>query len=288
MVRLKTPDNIALKVTNMDKLPHFCRFWLLGILTSIVLYGAWPAASAESADDSVQESFTKGLSFLNFQNRTVDLDKAARWFRKIVRDGHTEAQFYLALIHYLDPKGPVPYYEAVEWMSQAARRGHPIAKVLAGNGTELHELAQLLAGRDAKMADAQYYLGLMYLRGVGLYPSVDTAVQLFAAAAVRGHAEATASLRKMSPERLYTAAPMYFVLGDKEMGARVLLIAAENGHVPAQRAVGVLYRKGLGVQQDFGEAARWLQRAADQGDREAGVELNDLMELGRSGGKSRR
>jgi ATP-dependent protease ClpP protease subunit len=44
---------------------------------------------------------------------------------------------------------------------------------------------------------------------------------------------------------------------------------AEQGHVAAQFNLGVLFEKGLGVAQDYAEAARWYMKAAEQGDAEA-------------------
>jgi len=43
------------------------------------------------------------------------------------------------------------------------------------------------------------------------------------------------------------------------------LKAAEQGYVPAQAAVGMLYAIGKGVQQDYVEAAKWWTRAAEAG-----------------------
>jgi TPR repeat protein len=41
--------------------------------------------------------------------------------------------------------------------------------------------------------------------------------------------------------------------------------AAERGNSAAQDNVGFFYMNGMGVQQDFAEAMRWLRKAADQG-----------------------
>ncbi len=38
------------------------------------------------------------------------------------------------------------------------------------------------------------------------------------------------------------------------------------GNTGAQNQLGDLYRKGDGVEQDYSEALRWYQRAADAGD----------------------
>jgi len=44
---------------------------------------------------------------------------------------------------------------------------------------------------------------------------------------------------------------------------------AEAGDARAQFDIGSMYERGLGVRQDYGEAARWYRRAAEQGDVDA-------------------
>ena len=44
------------------------------------------------------------------------------------------------------------------------------------------------------------------------------------------------------------------------------LKAAEQGHVPAQSAVAMMYATGKGVQQNYAEAGRWWIKAAEGGD----------------------
>jgi ATP-dependent protease ClpP protease subunit len=55
---------------------------------------------------------------------------------------------------------------------------------------------------------------------------------------------------------------------------------AEKGHVAAQFNLGVLFEKGLGVAQDYAEAARWYMKAAEQGDAEAQYNVAVLYENG--------
>jgi ATP-dependent protease ClpP protease subunit len=55
---------------------------------------------------------------------------------------------------------------------------------------------------------------------------------------------------------------------------------AERGNVPAQFNLGVLFEKGLGVGQDYAEAARWYMKAAERGDEEAQYNVAVLYEKG--------
>ena len=45
--------------------------------------------------------------------------------------------------------------------------------------------------------------------------------------------------------------------------------AAEQGDAKAQSHLGLMYDEGLGVSQDYAEAARWFRLAAEQGDANA-------------------
>ena len=46
-------------------------------------------------------------------------------------------------------------------------------------------------------------------------------------------------------------------------------VAAEQGDIDAQIALGGMYSLGMGVKQDVSQAAKWFQKAAEQGDVEA-------------------
>lgn len=53
---------------------------------------------------------------------------------------------------------------------------------------------------------------------------------------------------------------------------------AERGDVPAQTALGVMYREGLGVQLDENEALAWFRRSARQGHALAQFELGAIYQ----------
>ena len=52
-----------------------------------------------------------------------------------------------------------------------------------------------------------------------------------------------------------------------------LVELADQGSVGAARTLATAYRDGRGVEEDYDEAARWLERAAELGDEAARVEL---------------
>jgi TPR repeat protein len=79
-------------------------------------------------------------------------------------------------------------------------------------------------------------------------------------------------------------------LGDPETGVmtavqtvRLFQIAAVRGYVRAQRCLGIMYLKGIGVEKDAVRGEYWLLKAAEQGDGEAMYALSELYSLGADG-----
>ena len=57
--------------------------------------------------------------------------------------------------------------------------------------------------------------------------------------------------------------------------------AAEQGHVPSQYNIGVMYKKGQGVDINFKEAAKWYLKAANQGYTEAQYNIGAMLYEGK-------
>lgn len=60
---------------------------------------------------------------------------------------------------------------------------------------------------------------------------------------------------------------------DYTEAAKWYRLAAQQGHTKAQNNLGVAYRGGKGVPQDYAEAASWFRRAAERGDIKAILNL---------------
>jgi TPR repeat protein len=58
--------------------------------------------------------------------------------------------------------------------------------------------------------------------------------------------------------------------------AKELRKLAEEGNTTAQNGIGLLYREGAGVPQNYGQAKEWFEEAAKQGHAEAQVNLGTL------------
>jgi uncharacterized protein len=68
---------------------------------------------------------------------------------------------------------------------------------------------------------------------------------------------------------------------DYREAARWYQSAAEQGQLEAEYNLGVLYAEGQGVLQDYRLAARWYRLAAEQGERDAQLNLAALYATGK-------
>jgi TPR repeat protein len=71
-----------------------------------------------------------------------------------------------------------------------------------------------------------------------------------------------------------------FRTDDFETARRYWAPLAEDGHAEAQLFMGVLYRHGLGVDEDPVKSAYWYERAANNGNVDAQGHIGFLYELG--------
>jgi len=67
----------------------------------------------------------------------------------------------------------------------------------------------------------------------------------------------------------YDSAKAAYKAGDYETAYKRLLPLAKAGGAKAQNLLGVMYSEGLNVEQDYTEAFKWFQKAAEQGDANA-------------------
>lgn len=125
----------------------------------------------------------------------------------------------------------------------------------AGADVKLNELRPLAANGDAR---AQYELGFMYDRGLGVPQNYKEAASWYLKAAEQGNASAQFYLGQMYdvgkgvPQGYQEAASWYSK-------------AAEQGEALAQLYLGFLYDHGQGVPVDMVQAYKWYSLAAAAG-----------------------
>ena len=111
-------------------------------------------------------------------------------------------------------------------------------------------------------ASAQFNLGMLFWKGVGVRKDSQEAVRLFRLAADQGLAQAEFQLGLMREQG--SGLPQ-----DYAEAQRMYQLAASRGDSDAENGLASLYEQGYGVQQDPARAAKWYQLAVQQGVPEA-------------------
>ena len=137
------------------------------------------------------------------------------------------------------------------------------AERLAADGEE-DDAAELLR-HAARMGlpEAQYRLGLAYLRGRGLEADAHEAARWFRVAVrTGGHARAAAELARMLEQGRGVGR-------DEREARRLYAFAAGKGVADAMYRLAVMLAEGRGGPENLEEAAHWASRAAGAGVHEA-------------------
>ena len=178
---------------------------------------------------------------------------------------------------------PQNYAEAAKWFSRAAGREFKRRKLSEQERTSIFMQSLLNLSTpnyecpvdldcygNQCIASSQYYLGFMYLHGLGVKQDYGESVKWLGKAAEFGHeaAEYLLGLAYSSGQGIGQ---------DFEEAAEWYRKSAEQGIAAAQKSLGDLYNDGKGVEQDQSEAAKWYMKAAKQGNAEARDRLQEIF-----------
>lgn len=141
----------------------------------------------------------------------------------------------------------------------------------AGNYEEAMRLWHPLAEKNN--ADAQYNLGIMYMKGLGVEQNDKRALIWFKRAAALEHDDA-----------MYNLGVLYMQGSGVVRSPKDALYwwqqSASRGNPFAQYNLGVLYAYGTAVAQNTDQAIYWWERAARQGQPEAQQALHRMYSEG--------
>lgn len=148
------------------------------------------------------------------------------------------------------------------------------------------------AAADAGQAEAQFDLGVLYAKGLGVSRDLPEAASWYRKAAEQGNAEAQFALGQMyargwgvprdiadairwmemassvdsdGPPTDWLTDEGYGIEQDPEQAAYWYRQAADHGHPEAQYSLARLYASGKGVKKDEEQAERWVSASAGQG-----------------------
>jgi TPR repeat protein len=222
----------------------------------------WYRLAAEQGN--IISQFHMGYMYNNGEGVPQDYKEAVKWYRLAAEQGHASGQFALGVIYSKGQEGvPQDYKEAVKWYRLAAEQGH---------------------------APGQFALGVIYSKGQeGVPQNHKEAVKLLLKSVegkknirniIQGLNSRKVSLVQMIASRNLNVARKAQKLIRTNYHKWHKQIA-EQGDSYAQRFLGASYYLGLGVTQDYAEAAKWYKKAAEQEDRVAQKILGAMYEKGK-------
>ncbi len=119
------------------------------------------------------------------------------------------------------------------------------------------------------LAPAQFRLGALYEKGVGVRKDLATARDLYRSAAEKGHGKAMHNLAVLYAEGVDGKA-------DYRRAAQWFRKAADRGVTDSQYNLAILYARGVGVEQNFAESYKWFSLAARNGDNDAAKKRDEI------------
>lgn len=214
----------------------------------------------------VMADFEDGL----FASHKGDYVTAFREFRSLAEKGHAKAQLHLGIMYEMGLGVKQDYSEASKWYQQAAIQGDKEAQKklveMRKKGLTNTYPPPVPDNYQGNITDpqAQYDLGVMYFKGIGVEKNSTTAYRWFHMAANQGHARAQNDLavmlsRGIGVSQSNSEAYVWFMK------------AAEQGFADSQFNLGLLlsHGKGQGMPQHFILAYMWFEIAAQNGILEA-------------------
>lgn len=215
---------------------------------------SWNRKAAELGNPEAQ--LQMGIAYVCADGVEQDLKKAFDWYMKSAMQGNANAQNYVGGA-YADGDGvDVDKEAAVEWLWKAAEQNQTAAirklRKLGGRG-----LDEFLKCLDPDADDMKWWK-----------------FQKIVSDAQRGDVQA-----------IYDLGDALFcgkcgAIENERASIKWYKMAAEKGHVIAQKELGDIYSSDNTIEMDNNEALKWYRMAAEQGDGTAQYWCGDLLEHG--------
>lgn len=172
-------------------------------------------------------------------------------YLKDAKQGSLSAQYYFGVCNMTGNGVIKNTEEGIKWFQKAAEQGNKEAiKALK----ELNLYAQSSNAHEPTDAQAQYELGLRYVKGDGFEKDCLKGVDLYLKAAKQGHAKAQNNLG------------FCYLIGSGVKKNEFEAIkwfreAAEQGDADGQYNLGICYEKGFGIEKDHAASMILLNKA---------------------------
>lgn len=293
----------------------------LGVKKNPAEAAAWYRKAADQGLARAQANL--GILYETGVGVEQDFDKAVYWYREATKQDYARGQTLLGRMYEQGLGVAQDSQQAMEWYRKAAAQDYakastfledlekqqgkspgrqPAPPTTFGKQADLATIEQAAADGEA---EAQNYLGLLYLSGNQVRHDPAEAFRWFQLAADQGSIDAQNNLALMYLNGQGTKKDTAKAIGWLEKTAALGNIAAQNNlghiyfdgrsvaidyskaafwlekavaqnHAPAQTTLAGMYLAGQGVAVDRDKAISLLQAASNQGDENAAAQLRQL------------
>ena len=233
----------------------------------------------------IASRYTEGLC-----GTEKDWKEAAYWLRKGAEMGDDYCQHWLGNLYAAGEGVPLDKAEAAKWWRMAADQDEQWSQCylgelyLKGDGVPQDKAEAVRLFRAATSDDAWiafFNLGLCYFNGDGVEKGEAEGVMWIQEAAYGGEGKAIDWLNEAAEKGYEPAKKALEEIEDEDFYHKRLVFRdyqqdAEEGDSEAQYNLGICYLNGDGCPQDRAKAARWFQKAAEQGNEDAKAALAEL------------
>jgi len=269
-----------------------------------------------------EAQFELGNFYYYGYNDSKDVKEAIKWYKSAAQDRHARAQLQLGKIYYAGLKIKADKEEGKKWLDLAYENGVQEAREIlntVGKNSTSKKPAQTakapakkssssrvkkdIAQAELGNVDAQYSLGIRYLKGDEVTKNPKNAVSWVRKAAEQDHAGAQYQLGVMYRDgigvskseseaikwlRLASSWGIAKAQRDLDALLRKQLLASEDeftanpelSNPDSQYTLGVMYVDGKGVEKDPTTAVQWFLKAARQNHIEAQFRLGEMYKEG--------
>jgi len=234
---------------------------------------------------------------------------AVLWLEKAARSGQSAAQSNLGILLASEQQDK----QAVVWLNKAAESGETdaqnnLAVMLAlGRGVKQNMRTALKLFRQAAAEDAlaQYNLGLLYARNIGILQQNESAADWLEKAQTGGDVQARLLLGLLydlgrgviantqtakhwyglaanagNADAIYNLAALHYRKTEFNKAFELFKRVAEADDVEAQNIVASMYQQGQGTGLDMQQSVQWYKRSAEHGYAPAQFNLGNMYRKG--------
>lgn len=231
----------------------------------------WYEKAAEQSDAFSQ--YKCGMMCEKGIGTQMDEEKALYWYEKAAEQGNAEAQCAYEKLREIRNCEEEAFRESMreisELMDMLDRGEQALYEEKYEEAISCYEW--VLAHTDDEDYCDQASEGLAQAK-----ERLEASDLSWLSASTEAEAPAEKPVNEMSDEEMYQKGMELYCAGDNKKALSLFEKAAEQGNADAQYRCCMMYKNGIGTEEDYVEAFYWLKKAAEQGQTDA---LRVLVEM---------